>query len=148
MAVALAAAATFTACASNPGTETRTAGGDVAPAAWSAPVTSTVVPVSGQVAIYADEPGSMRVVVDLQSPPSASGTLAFRLYQGSCISRGTLVGNPSDYPPVTLTATGSADGSAVISRPVPTDGVYSVRVFSGIPPGATLISCTDLIRRG
>jgi hypothetical protein len=81
---------------------------------------------------------------------AAPGTYNWRIRVGNCGTAGALLGDRSDYPPVTVGSDGRGEASTTIgSEPPPAGGNYHVTIAA--PAHATtrnLVACGDLLETG
>jgi hypothetical protein len=149
---AIIAALAVAACSSGSqsGTPDTDAGGPVGfmGARWTANLSaqpgspSTTVSGTGTV-MGNSENTQTRVEVSLNGA-QADARLPWHLHRGTCGNDQGIVGEASEYAPLTVGSDGRATGSATITVPMPTTGEYMINVHASSTDLGTIVACGNL----
>lgn len=115
---------------------------------WSASLQAQAGSGAAGSAIITPGTSSSETSVTLQlSGGTPNGAHPWHLHTGRCgEGGGSIVGEPSQYPPLSVGGDGSARASVTLPFPVPTMGDYRINVHRSATEMATVIACGNLTR--
>jgi hypothetical protein len=90
-----------------------------------------------------DSPSNSKAVIHT-SNATPGGIHPWQLRAGPCGSDSPVVGNPTAYSNLKVDKDGTAQGSANLAIPFPTDGSYSIQVLASPSNMGTVIACGNL----
>jgi hypothetical protein len=117
-------------------------------ARWSATLTppagSPSAEVSGTATVMGNADSTQtRVEVALNGATPGAG-LPWHLHRGTCGSDQGIVGDASDYAPLTVGINGRAAGTATLEMAMPRSGEYMINVHASPTELGTIVACGNL----